>query len=53
VLARQLEVSHTAVASWENGTRLPMVDAFAKIEKLTGISATQWMDWYNKKPDET
>ena len=43
LLARQLDVSHTAVASWENGTRLPMVDAFARIEKLTGISATQWM----------
>ncbi len=53
VLARQLGVSHTAVASWENGTRLPMVDAFAKIEKLTGITATQWMDWYAKKPEAT
>jgi ribosome-binding protein aMBF1 (putative translation factor) len=53
VLARQLEVSHTAVASWENGKRLPMVVAFAKIEKLTGITATQWMDWYNRKPEET
>jgi transcriptional regulator with XRE-family HTH domain len=53
VLARQLEVSHTAVASWENGKRLPLVDAFAKIEKLTGISATQWMDWYNQKPQKT
>ncbi len=52
VLARQLEVSHTAVATWENGTRLPMVDAFAKIEQLTGISATQWMEWYGKKPAE-
>ena len=47
LLARQLGVSHTAVASWENGTKLPMVDAFAKIEKLTGISATQWMEWHN------
>jgi ribosome-binding protein aMBF1 (putative translation factor) len=53
VLARQLEVSHTAVASWENGTRLPLVDAFAKIEKLTGITATQWMEWHNRKPEET
>jgi ribosome-binding protein aMBF1 (putative translation factor) len=53
VLARQLKVSHTAVASWENGTRLPMVGAFAKIEKLTGITATQWMDWHSKKPEET
>ncbi len=52
VLARQLHVSHTAVASWENGTRLPMVDAFAKIEKLTGISATQWMEWHARKPSE-
>lgn len=52
VLARQLDVSHTAVASWENGTRLPMVDALAKIEELTGISATQWMAWYKKKPAE-
>lgn len=51
VLARQLDVSHTAVASWENGTRLPMVDAFAKIEKLTRITATQWMDWYHRKPE--
>ncbi len=52
VLARQLDVSHTAVASWENGTRLPMVDAFARIEKLTGISATRWMEWYERKPAE-
>jgi ribosome-binding protein aMBF1 (putative translation factor) len=50
VLARQLDVSHTAVASWENGTRLPMVDAFARIERLTGISATQWMEWHARKP---
>lgn len=52
LLARQLEVSHTAVASWENGMKLPMVDAFAKIEKLTGISATQWMAWHDQKPTE-
>jgi ribosome-binding protein aMBF1 (putative translation factor) len=52
LLARQLDVSHTAVASWEGGTKLPVVDAFAKIEKLTGISATQWMTWHNKKPTE-
>jgi ribosome-binding protein aMBF1 (putative translation factor) len=52
VLARQLEVSHTAVATWENGTRLPMVDTFAKIEKLTGISSIQWMEWHGKKPSE-
>src|SRR5687767_12542752 len=52
LLARQLEMSHTAVASWENGTKLPMVDAFAKIEKLTGISATQWMEWHNRKSGE-
>jgi len=52
ILARQLGVSHTAVGSWETGKRLPMVDAFAKIEKLTGITATQWMDWYNQNPEE-
>lgn len=52
LLARQLEVSHTAVASWENGVKLPMVDAFAKIEKLTGISATEWMAWHDEKPKE-
>lgn len=52
VLARQLEVSHTAVAAWENGTRLPMIDAFAKIEKLTGINSAQWMEWYTRKPQE-
>jgi transcriptional regulator with XRE-family HTH domain len=52
LLARQLGVSHTAVATWENGTRLPMVDAFAKIEKLTGIHATEWMEWYDRKPSE-
>jgi transcriptional regulator with XRE-family HTH domain len=53
VLARQLGVSHTAVGAWEAGKRLPVVDAFAKIEKLTGITATQWMDWYDKKPKAT
>ncbi len=52
VLARQLGVSHTAVGSWETGKRLPMVDAIAKIESLTGITATQWMDWFNRKPEE-
>jgi ribosome-binding protein aMBF1 (putative translation factor) len=51
VLARQLEVSHTAVASWENGRRLPMIDAFAKIEKLTGITSVQWMEWHARKPE--
>jgi ribosome-binding protein aMBF1 (putative translation factor) len=52
VLARQLEVSHTAVGAWESGKRLPLVDAFAKIEKLTGITSQQWMDWFNSKPKE-
>jgi len=51
VLSRQLEFSHTAITSWENGVRLPMVDAIAKIEKLTGIGATEWMEWYAKKPE--
>jgi len=50
LLARQLKVSHTAVGMWETGKRLPMVDAVAKIEALTGISATQWMQWYDKRP---
>lgn len=52
VLARQLDVSHTAVALWENGSRLPMIDAFAKIEKLTGITSVLWMDWHDLKPEE-
>jgi transcriptional regulator with XRE-family HTH domain len=50
LLARQLDVSHTAVALWENGTRLPMANTLAKIEMLTGISATQWMEWRNRCP---
>jgi hypothetical protein len=50
VLARQLGVSHTAVAAWETGNRLPLVDAMAKIEALTGISATRWMQWYEQRP---
>ncbi len=50
VLARQLGVSHTAVGSWETGKRLPLIDAFAKIEELTGISAKVWMEWYNQRP---
>lgn len=52
LLARQLKVSHTAVASWEDGKKLPIVDAFAKIEKLTGITATEWMEWHGKKRQE-
>ncbi len=52
VLARQLGVSHTAVGSWETGKRLPMADAIAKIESLTGITATRWMNWFNRKPEE-
>lgn len=48
-MARQLGVSHTSVEGWEKGRRLPVVDAFAKIEKLTGITAQQWMDWFNDK----
>lgn len=52
LLARQLKVSHTAVASWEDGKKLPMVDAFAKIEKLTGITATKWMEWHGRKRQE-
>lgn len=50
LLARQLQVSHTAVAGWETGSRLPVVDTFAKIEELTGISSKAWMTWYNRKP---
>jgi hypothetical protein len=50
VLARQLEVSHTSVEAWEKGKRLPVVDAFARIEKLTGIHSQQWMDWFNSRP---
>jgi ribosome-binding protein aMBF1 (putative translation factor) len=38
VLARKLGVAHTAVGSWESGTRLPVVDTFAKIEALTSIN---------------
>lgn len=51
VLARQLGVSHTSVEAWEKGKRLPVVDAFAKIEKLTGITTQQWMDWFNSKDE--
>ena len=51
VLARQLDVSHTSVEAWEKGKRLLLVDAFAKIEKLTGITPQQWMDWFNSKPE--
>ena len=50
VLARKLGVSHTAVASWESGKRLPVVDTFAKIEAMTGITTIQWMDWFERKP---
>jgi transcriptional regulator with XRE-family HTH domain len=50
VLARQLGVSHSAVGAWETGKRLPLVDAFAKIEKLTGITSVQWMEWYGGRP---
>jgi transcriptional regulator with XRE-family HTH domain len=52
VLARQLGVSHTAVASWEQGKRLPLVDAFAKIEALTGITTREWMAWYHRRPQD-
>lgn len=50
LLARQLGASHTAVASWESGGRAPNVKAFANIEKLTHITASQWMDWLKRKP---
>jgi ribosome-binding protein aMBF1 (putative translation factor) len=50
VLARQIEVSHTAVGNWERGERLPVIDAFAKIEKLTGITSAEWMEWFERKP---
>jgi transcriptional regulator with XRE-family HTH domain len=49
VLARQLGVSHTSVEAWEKGSRLPLVDAFAKIEALTHITTQQWMRWFNGK----
>jgi ribosome-binding protein aMBF1 (putative translation factor) len=52
VLARQLDVSHTAVAAWETGKRLPVIDSFAKIEELTGISSKEWMAWYQRKPEQ-
>lgn len=50
VMARQLKVSHTAVANWEDGKSLPAADACAKIERLTGITSVKWMEWYEKKP---
>jgi hypothetical protein len=28
------------------------VDAFAKIEELTGITAREWMAWYNRRPKD-
>lgn len=53
VLARQLGVSHTSVEAWEKGTRQPVVDAFAKIERLTGITVQEWMAWHEgKRRDE-
>jgi transcriptional regulator with XRE-family HTH domain len=52
VLARQLGVSPTAVEAWEKGKRLPIVNAIAKIERLTGITAQQWMDWFQSKPKD-
>jgi ribosome-binding protein aMBF1 (putative translation factor) len=52
VLARKLGVSPMAVANWETGKRKPMVDAVAKIEELTGITAKQWMTWHKAKPSE-
>jgi ribosome-binding protein aMBF1 (putative translation factor) len=52
VLARQLGVSHSAVASWEKGEKLPVIDTFSKIEKLTGISTVQWMEWFARKPEK-
>ena len=51
VLARQLGVAHTAVGTWETGKRLPLIDAFAKIETLTGIYAQVWMEWYRQRPE--
>jgi transcriptional regulator with XRE-family HTH domain len=50
VLARRLGVSPMAVGNWETGKRKPMVDAVAKIEELTGITAKQWMAWHKLKP---
>jgi ribosome-binding protein aMBF1 (putative translation factor) len=52
VLARQLAVSHTSVEAWEKGTRLPLIDSFATIEKLTGITIQDWMRWYNSRPKD-
>lgn len=52
LLARQLGVSHTAVRAWETGASLPVVDAFAKIEKLTGINSVRWMEWFEQKPKD-
>ena len=51
VLARQLKVSHTSVEAWEKGNRLPLVNAFANIERLTGITSQQWMNWFNSRPE--
>lgn len=50
VIARLVGKSHTAVGSWERGERLPVLDGFAKIEEISGITARQWMDWFKKKP---
>ena len=52
VVARKLAFTPAAVGTWEKGERLPGIKAFAKLEKLTGITSAQWMAWYDKKPKE-
>lgn len=52
VLARQLGVSHSSVEAWEKGARLPVIDAFERIEALTGISTREWMSWFRSEHEQ-
>ncbi len=49
-LVVQLDVVRQSVYAWIHGIADPKEDRWPKIEKLTGITQSQWTRWMGKKP---
>jgi transcriptional regulator with XRE-family HTH domain len=49
-LVKQMEVHRTTVEKWMQGDVQPRMKGFAKLQELTGITASSWMDWLDSRP---
>ncbi len=51
-LAKALGVSKQTVWNWLTGRSLPRSVAFDPIKNVTGVTKTQWLDWWRVRPRE-